>query len=237
MFSLTEIEHSRRNGLLNALQRSFSKNIRVLNDGKPVIPMLAWNDDSYGKSATFERKCSVCSYSVGPDNSCEEPVDDDDDRKNSMAIVPVQKIEGASSSISLLLRELPEVKPGWPLLRRAIMSNGSSSFNSQVRQMSVVQWAMRLPSRYFTLSIEDSPRKDEDSDHDHDHDQLDGETGAMVPVGNETVFVPCSPSRLSRSIPEELEGLHEKYSATCRLFQFKELESATSNFQPGSSSN
>ncbi|KAL8482240.1 hypothetical protein ACS0TY_028406 [Phlomoides rotata] len=229
-----EIEHNRRNGLLTALQRSFSKNIRVLNDGNPVIPMLTWDDgDSCGKS---ERKCMVCSYSVGPENSCagEEHINDDvDDRKNSMAIVPVQKIEAASSSISMLLMELPEVvKPGWPLLRRAVM-NRSSSFNLQVRQMSVVQWAMRLPSRYFTLSIENSPQNDDDLDHDQDQCVLDGESGAIVPVGNEAVSIPSSPDRLMRSLPEELEGLQEKYSATCRLFKFKELESATSNFRQG----
>lgn len=105
----------------------------------------------------------------------------------------------------------------------------------------MVQWAMRLPSRYFTLSIENLTRKDDDLDQDHDHDQdqcvLDGETGAIVLVGNETVSVPSSPDCLSRCLPEELEGLHEKYSATCRLFKFKELESATSNFIQGSSSN
>ncbi|KAH6832143.1 kinase with adenine nucleotide alpha hydrolases-like domain-containing protein [Perilla frutescens var. hirtella] len=249
--SVKELELHRRNGLLTALQRSFSKNIKVLNDGNPIRPMLTWDEGACGKSnsalvspeaQTFEQKCSICSPgSVAWSKSCSKPAeepsnndDDDDDKRNSMAIVPVvQKLEVASSSVSLLLRGLPEQKPGWPLLRRAIMPSRSSSYNAQVRQISVVQWALRLPSRYC-LYVENSIRKDNDSSHDQDQSsKLDGETGAIVPVGNETVSVPPSPDRVSRSLPEELEGLHEKYSATCRLFKFRELELVTSIFTPG----
>lgn len=236
-----ELENNRRNGLLNALQRSFSKNIKVLNDGSPIRPMLTWDDrSSCGKpnlASASPEKCSICSPgSVAWHKSCrksdEEPPADDG-KKNSMAIVPVKKLEIASCSVSLLLRELPELKPGWPLLRRAITSNRSPSYNSQVRQISVVQWAMRLPSRYC-LFIEHSTRKDSDPNHDQDKpSKLDGETGAIVPVGNETMSVPSCLNRVPRSLPDELEGLHEKYSATCRLFKFRELESATSNFTPG----
>ncbi|KAI3464566.1 hypothetical protein Pfo_021229 [Paulownia fortunei] len=246
--STKESEHHRRNRLLDALQRSFSKNIKVLNNGHSVKPMLTWDEGTCGKSDlalaspeyvahTLQRNCSICSPdSVAPTNSCarsaEEP-SNDDNKENSMAIVPVQKLEAASSSISLLLRELPELKPGWPLLCHAIISNRTSSYNSQVRQISVVQWAMRLPSRYF-LSIENSTKNDHNSDCDRDQSsELDGESGAIVPVGNETVSVPSSPDCISRSLPEELEDLHEKYSATCRLFKFQELISATSNFTPG----
>ncbi|KAK6114934.1 hypothetical protein DH2020_007203 [Rehmannia glutinosa] len=240
--SIKEIENHRRNRLLNALQRSFSKNIKVLNNGISVKPMLTWDESSCGQSDLvlaaspefLSRNCSICSPdTAGPNSSCarlaEEPSNDGSE-KNSMAIVPVQKLEAASSSISLLLKELPELKPGWPLLRRAIMSNRMSSYNSQVRQISVVQWALRLPNRYF-LSIENSTKKD--NDFSDKPSELDGESGAIVLVGNETLSVPLSPDSVSRIIPEELEGLQEKYSATCRLFKFQELVLATSNFMPG----
>ncbi|XP_057795667.1 protein kinase STUNTED [Salvia miltiorrhiza] len=233
--SVKELEHNRRNGLLTALQRSFSKNIKVLNDGDPIKPMLTWEDG--GGCGKSEEKCSICTPdSVTWHKACrgaaEEPAKDEGERDSSMAIVPVEKVEVASVSVSLLLRELSEVKPGWPLLRRAMVCNTSSSQIQQVRQISVVQWAMRLPSRYC-LYIENSTRKDCDSsNHDQDH-QLDGETGAIVPVGNEAVSIPSSPDCVSRSLPEELEGLHEKYSATCRLFKFRELELATSCFRQG----
>lgn len=217
--------------MLTALQRSFSKNIKVLNDvGDPIKPMLAWEEGGCGRSGVAEEKCSICTpHSVAWRQPAEEEPskDEESERDSSMAIVPVKKAEIASGSVSLLLRELSEVKPGWPLLRRAMVS---SSQNQQVRQISVVQWAMRLPSRYC-LYIENSSRKDYDSsNHERDH-QLDGESGAIVAVGNEAVSVPSSPD--SRSLPEELVGLHEKYSATCRLFKFKELELATSNFRQG----
>ncbi|KAL0314364.1 UNVERIFIED_CONTAM: Proline-rich receptor-like protein kinase PERK1 [Sesamum angustifolium] len=88
---------------------------------------------------------------------------------------------------------------------------------------------MRLPSRYGLL-IEHSNRKDSDSDCDGEQSsKLDGENGAIIPVGNENLSVPSSPDLISRPLPVELEGLHEKYSATCRLFKFHELVSATSN--------
>ncbi|KAG6388640.1 hypothetical protein SASPL_150072 [Salvia splendens] len=239
--SVKELEHNRRNGLLSALQRSFNKNIKVLNEGgDPIKPMLlTWGEGGCGKTDSVEQKCSICTPdSVTWHESCREagevpPRDEGErDMDSSLAIVPVKEQEVASGSVSLLLKGLSEVKPGWPLLRHAMVRDTSSSQIQQVRQISVVQWAMRLPSRYG-LFIENSTRKDSDSsNHDQDH-QLDGESGAIVPVGNESVSVPSSPDCLSRPLPEELKGLHEKYSATCRLFKFRELELATSNFRKG----
>lgn len=196
--------------------------------------MLKWEEGSCAESEArhLEEKCSICSPTW--QKSCnEEPSKDEGKEENSLAIVPLQKMEVSSSSVSLLLKEFSEVKPGWPLLRQAMMSNTSSSHNHKARQnqISVVQWALRLPSRYY-LYIESSSRKNHDSNHDQDQSsKLDGETGAIVPVGNEAASFPSSP--VSRSLPEELEGLHEKYSATCRLFEFEELKLATSDFTPG----
>ncbi|KAL1533574.1 protein kinase STUNTED-like [Salvia divinorum] len=210
--SVKELEHNRRNGLLSALQRSFSKNIKVLNEGgDPIKPMLTWGEGGCGKPDSVEQKCSICTPdSVTWHKSCRGEAE------------VSSKDEGG----------LSEVKPGWPLLHHAMVRSTHSSQIQQVRQISVVQWAMRLPSRY-ELFIENSTRKDCDSsNHDQDH-QLDGESGAIVPVGNEAVSVPSSPDCGLRSLPEELEGLHEKYSATCRLFKFRELELATSNFRQG----
>ncbi|KAG6435909.1 hypothetical protein SASPL_100790 [Salvia splendens] len=231
--SVKELEHNRRNGLLTALQRSFSKNIKVLNEGGDLIkPMLTWGEGGCGKPDSVEQKCSICTPdSVTWHEPCkglaEEPSKDEAkrERDSSMAIVPVKKADVvASGTVSLLLRGLSEVKPGWPLLHCAMVCNTSSSQIQQVRQISVVQWALRLPSKYC-LYIENLSRKDYDSPNH----ELDGEIGAIFPVGNEASPVPSS----SRSLPEELEGLHEKYSATCRLFKFRELELATSNFREG----
>ncbi|KAK2981328.1 hypothetical protein RJ640_017004, partial [Escallonia rubra] len=184
------------------------------------------------RETVLKQNCSICSDSVLPENTCAKHIEEyseNGDEDNSMAIVPVQQLEAASSSISLLIRELPELRPGWPLLHRAISSNKSSG-----RKISVVQWAMRLPSRPC-LSIASS--EETQSSYDAENDQsseLDGETGAIVPVGNENAYAPSSPSSSLRSLPKELEGLHEKYSATCRLFEYQELLSATLNFKPES---
>ncbi|KAL3840049.1 hypothetical protein ACJIZ3_024640 [Penstemon smallii] len=214
--NIEEIEHHRRNGLLQALQRSFTKNVNVLNNGRDFKPMLTWDESTCDKShlaiasPKVEFSCTICSpHSTAVEK---EPSNDDESKENPLAIVPVQKLEGSSRSISLLLKESPELKPGWPLLRRAIFTNMPSN-NSHVQHVSVVQWAMRLPSRYC-LSIENSNTKDSDDS------ELDSKTGAIVPIEN------C------RTLPKELDGFHEKYSATCRLFKFHELVSATSNFLP-----
>uniref|UniRef100_A0A5B7BMW9 Protein kinase domain-containing protein n=1 Tax=Davidia involucrata TaxID=16924 RepID=A0A5B7BMW9_DAVIN len=244
------IEDHHWNGLLSAIQRKLGKNSKILNDGngdmKPVttcdqgtcgnLELALVKASSDCAETALKQNCSICSPdSVVPDNSCAQSLESSSngDEDCSMAIVPVQKLEAASSSISLLIRELPELRPGWPLLRRAILSNQQSSGRSSGRQISVVQWTLRLPGRHC-LPIANSDQKESSCDGDEDRSSnLDGESGAIVPVGTETVIAPDSLDHSLSSLPKELEGLHEKYTATCRLFQYQELKSATLNFMPG----
>ncbi|CAA0809974.1 Protein kinase protein with adenine nucleotide alpha hydrolases-like domain [Striga hermonthica] len=243
-FSIKEVEHHRRNRLLTAIQRSFSKNIKVLDNLNSKSPRLTWDVNSNETLATTappERNCSICSPDSFRSNNDDSFTRLDKDHKtsddqnktidDSMAIVPVQKQEASSSFITLLLQELPETKPGWPLLRRAVVSNKLFYHNTEVRQMSVVQWALSLPNRYC-LAIENSKNDILDCEREKSS-SLDGENGAIVPVGNESFSVPISPDNMSGGLPEVLECLVEKYSATCRLFSFQELVKATSNFFPG----
>ncbi|XP_020691430.1 serine/threonine-protein kinase RIPK [Dendrobium catenatum] len=51
------------------------------------------------------------------------------------------------SSISVLVKKLPEAKPGWPLLRRAVTANIEALKGSEARKMSVIHWVMKLPDR------------------------------------------------------------------------------------------
>ncbi|KAK3009041.1 hypothetical protein RJ639_014625 [Escallonia herrerae] len=237
-------ENHHRNSLLSAIQRSLSKNQKVLNDGNEGKATAIYYQGTTGnlelallkagpdyRETVLKQNCSICSDSVSPENTRAKHIEysENGDEDNSMAIVPVQQLEAASSSISLLIRELPELRPGWPLLHRAISSNKSSG-----RKISVVQWAMRLPSRPI-LSIASSEETQSSYDAENDRSsELDGETGSIVPVGNENAYAPSSPSSSLRSLPKELEGLHEKYSATCRLFEYQELLSATLHFKPES---
>ena len=96
----------------------------------------------------------------------------------------------------------------------------------------MVQWVMRLPSRR-TLYIANSDQKLDGCDQNkYKSSNFNGESGAIVTVGMENIIAP-PPDYNSINLPKELEGLHEKYSATCRLFKYQELLSATSNFLAG----
>ncbi|XP_073143175.1 protein kinase STUNTED [Henckelia pumila] len=231
LVTANEAENHDRNGFLNALQRSFSKNSRVLADGHSVKTILTtWDED--GQNDILKRDCSICSInSLAASDSgahlAKEPSTDDCE-ENSMTMVPLKKLEDATSLFSLF-KESAELKPGWPLLGPNILSSRKPRDSSHVRQISVVEWAMQLPSRYCSSVENLNPEYDGEKDQSC---ELDGESGAMVSVVNGNVSVPSSPDCISSSLPDELEGLHQKYSATCRLFKFHELVSVTSNFSP-----
>lgn len=245
--SSKELEHHHGNRLLSVIQRTLTKNSKVLNDSTGLRPTNSCREGGYqtlgeallkAASASAEnslrQNCSVCSPNcLLPDNSCtqtdEEPSDNNHD-DNSMAIVPVQSQESGSSSLTLLIKDLPEVRPGWPLLHRAILSNRQTADTLSIRKLSVVQWALCLPTRHL-LCIEDADRRDLHSAADESQaPALDEKSGAIVPVNHETTSSKSSPENSPRALPRELDGLHEKYSATCRLFKFQELLLATLNF-------
>ncbi|KAJ6735871.1 hypothetical protein OIU85_018114 [Salix viminalis] len=238
-----------QNGLLGVVHKtiSFEKKSRVSNEGG--TNEASKNDQDNGltleqalmkaRSSSLARvmkdNCSVCGSVVKPaDDSCNKSAEascgDSDGDDKSLALVPVQRAEEPLSSVSTLIRQVPELKPGWPLLRSAVVPHRKTSCRSIVRQISVVQWAMRLPSRQLSLSTVNSDHRQDVSDKGEEQLSLDGESGAIVAVGMETATAPPSPDHNSRSLPKEFEGLHEKYSATCRLFRYQELLSATSNF-------
>ncbi|RAL48163.1 hypothetical protein DM860_005587 [Cuscuta australis] len=211
-----EAEHPQRNGLLGAIHRTSRKSTKVLHDrnGARVTlgEALLRYDDVHAEDVPKQN----CSISLIENYSCtaqstDEPSRDNND-ESTMSIVPVEKQDAdSSSSITLLIKELPEVsRPGWPLLRRGVISNRQPLDNSTVQKISVVQWALRLPSRLHMPSEE---------------------SGAIVPFSNETADH-ASSSGQSDPLPEELVCLHEKYAATCRLFKYHELLSATLAFSP-----
>lgn len=230
-------DRDRRNGLLGSINWTLGKSSKVLNDdgegirGKGEI----FSDQSLAKvfmdtsEAKGRKSCFNCAstWHQSGEESC-----GDGDNENPLAIVPVKANDVVSSTTTLHGREVAALKPGWPLLRRTVLPDRQSAERSWLRQISVVQWAMSLPSRNFSYAA---------ADHDHRTKNcvrgqgqfldLDSKSGALVPVDAE-IGVASSPERNSRSVPKELEGLHEKYSSTCRLFKYQELLSATSNFLP-----
>lgn len=241
-------EHHGRNGLLSVVHRSvsLSKSSKVLSerganeaskddqDNNQILKKALTKARPNSLESIMKENCSICgSATKSTDNFCEKSAEDSHGNDKSLALVPVPKVEASSSSISKLIRQVPELKPGWPLLRRAILPDQQASDRSLVRQMSVVQWAMRLPSRQLSSSTANVYHKQNCCDQAKEQSNLDGESGAIVPVGMDTMTCPPSPGYNSKSLPKELDDLHEKYSATCRLFNYQELLSATSNFLAG----
>ncbi|CAA7013442.1 unnamed protein product [Microthlaspi erraticum] len=207
-------EDVRRNTLLSVLQRSVTlsnKTTKVVNHSEEVLKEED-EDQSCGQSlqqalaATRLENCSVCgSDSLAPyDKATLGKLSDDDDDDECHKEKEVVE-EDSGSSITMLVRRLPESRPGWPLLRRAVSSLGQSvTTSSKSKQIPVVQWALKLP-----------PRNSESSEDDL------SSSNAIVPITDEN-----SP----RKLPEELEGLYERFSSTCQFFKYKELVSVTSDF-------
>lgn len=239
--------------MLNVIHRSISL---TKNSGGPKTSKVVTDDGANAAIQNLEQalvkagsdsgesgikqNCSICGPAREfPDNTrsrCGEESSggDSGDGGESLAIVPVKKAEEAAiTSITVLVRQLPEVRPGWPLLRRAVLSDRQGPDRSSLRKISVVQWALRLPSRQPSYVTNSDLKQNGYDQGDYESSSLNGESGAIVPVGNEIGSSTPSPDHNSEELPKELEGLHEKYSATCRLFKYQELLSATSDFLAG----
>lgn len=108
-------------------------------------------------------------------------------------------------------RELPEVAAGWPLLKKDIMAG-----SPECSEMSVVEWAMRLPSRCSRLSPASSSGRSSDLLRRRDSAEL---SPAMEEPEEE--------------IPEELALIREKYKSVYTLFSYSDLAKITSDFSPG----
>ncbi|KAL0686297.1 hypothetical protein Bca4012_053145 [Brassica carinata] len=125
------------------------------------------------------------------------------DNSLALVLVPTNKTDSGS----------PESGPGWHFLRR--------NWTKVSAKKAVLQWVSKLRGR-DSAAVAYLDRKRSDSGCDEDcSSSIDG---------SELMQSPLSPCIGSNNVPEELEGLHEKYSSTCRLFTYKEVLSITSNF-------
>ena len=191
------------------------------------------------KKMTTLKNCPSCSPdAVLRDNcgtqSAEELTGDGDDGDvNLLAMVPYQTAEAVGSSSSVVIvDEPPELKSGWSILRRVFLPN-QQYVEKPVKKTSVFQWVLRLPSWHSSAVVYPDQKQNNLDKDDERCSSLDGETGAIVPFESSAVC-PLSPCGGLGNLPKELLGLHEKYSSTCRLFNYQELLLATSNFKPGS---
>ncbi|XP_015573007.2 protein kinase STUNTED isoform X1 [Ricinus communis] len=165
-------------------------------------------------------------------NSLEESLDDGE-VDNSLALVPVQTNEAVTNFNSSVVERSPEYKHGWSILRRVFLPKRRHREESHGKRTSVVKWVFKVPSRNSSSVVYPDQKQVVLSLKDDHSSNFDGENGAIVPmVGPKVAWCPISPLLGSSGLPEELKGLHERYSSSCRLFSYEELCSATSNFMP-----
>ncbi|CAH8354686.1 unnamed protein product [Eruca vesicaria subsp. sativa] len=157
------------------------------------------------------KNCSVCgSVSLSP-NSTTPPVklSGADDECH------IGLVESGSSK-TMLARKQSEPIPGWPLLRRVF----SSSSGQPVTSHRASQLPLKLP-----------PRSSKQIGYDSSDSTLSSLNTAVSVSSNSITTNKSSPDNSPRKLPEELEGLYERFSsAACQVFKYKELVSVTSDF-------
>ncbi|XP_058090781.1 protein kinase STUNTED-like [Magnolia sinica] len=127
-------------------------------------------------------------------------------------------IKVTSSSISHLIRKLPESKPGWPLLRKASSAGSEVLKEKEARQMSVVEWVMHLPNRSSSLT----PLLQIGSD------KMQNPIGRAISECSDKSYKNCLSSWFE--MPKELETILITNSSSCRWFTRKELQSSATPF-------
>lgn len=214
-------------------------NLAVLNPNRGSY--LRKSRSQCWRNALLKSLLSCSPYPLLPEKHVtqvmEEGLSEDDDsiEDNSFALVPVEPTESVSCSDSVVVQDFPGVKTARLRLRSFFLGNLKSSENLFLRKMPLSRLLLRFPSsNHSAVVYPDKRHCGSDLNQGRDHSsELDGEKGAILLLESNVDFTPELPSESSKCLPKELEGLHEKYSSTCRLFIYQELLLATSNFKPG----
>ncbi|XP_038997878.1 probable receptor-like serine/threonine-protein kinase At5g57670 isoform X2 [Hibiscus syriacus] len=186
---------------------SLPKSIRTNNGNFPHKSGL------FARHKTLKKNCDACASAL------KLPKNSNSQLQEELSLVPFRMSEGND----VLVRKLP----GWSLLRWAFLPKRHHSDNSSAKKSMDQQWVLKLPSQHSSAVVYPDLRQNR-SDRKKNHSfDLDGETGAIVPVGCEAIcrMSPCD-------FPKELQSLLEKSSSFCRLFSYQELLEATSSFMP-----
>lgn len=222
------------------VQKSLTKNVKLLNEGESKTYKCHHRirkSCSKCRNKTLKRDCVSCTTdSVLSENSTteldvEDTLSTSDGEDNSLALVPIEAHQAASDS--LVIQDSQCLKPGWALLRGMFLPR-RQFIEKSGKKTSVFQLVLRLPSWNCSAVVYPDQKQSIMYHQDDDHcSDLDRESGANVPLGYNIASSPLSSNSGLESLSKELLNLHEKYSATCRLFSFQELLQATSNFMPG----
>lgn len=215
-----------------------SCSVLAVDNGKIVYHRDAVQQEPYHSTSTMaetpRRSYRKLLTSIG-----EKLLDDyvKDNRSISRAVTMPMRSPAPPKEVLLALvpvkgcrHESPEVATGWPLLRRKFLPDRKSALPDKSK-MSVVQWAMRLPSRYSAVSPVHL---------EHRTTRPDSTTSAsrilrdrvVVPSRNNSGRPSVVIEELDKEIPEELTSLKEKFSSIYSLYSYSELAKITSDFSP-----
>ncbi|KAL6868192.1 hypothetical protein ACP4OV_015037 [Aristida adscensionis] len=172
-----------------------------------IIGDKLWDD--YGKdSRSISRSVTMPMRSPTPQ------------REVSLALVPVKGRR----------RESPEAATGWPFLRRKFFPDRKAPLPDNSK-MCVVQWAMRLPSRYSAVSPVHSECKTTSQDCTTNASQVPPDR-MIVPARSNSGKSSVVIEEMEKETPEELTLLKEKFSSMYSSFSYSELTRITSGFSP-----
>ncbi|XP_065875191.1 protein kinase STUNTED isoform X2 [Euphorbia lathyris] len=223
---------------------SKTSSVFAVNSGKIIFQREAFPADelnsgsqncletSQNKNSTKDLSNSMLRNDSGTDQVLDESIQGGG-VDNSLALVAVQTSEVVSNVNSALIKRSPEHKHGWSILQRLFVSKRRHTNKSHVKKNSIVKWVLKLPSLNSSSVVYPDKKQSIVCMKENKFSNLEGDNGAIVAIdGPQVPWSPISPSHASNGIPEELIGLHEKYSSSCRLFSYEELRMATSNFVP-----
>ncbi|KAM3311678.1 hypothetical protein ACQJBY_031982 [Aegilops geniculata] len=183
--------------------------VLAVNNGKIIYQRVAAHEEPFSSTSAPEtprRSYRKLLTSLMGEKTQDECIKDN--RSISRAVTMPVRSSTSSKQVSLALvpvkvcrRESPEVATGWPFLRKKLLPNRQDTLSDKPK-MSVVQWAMRLPSRVVIPSRSHS--------------------------GSSSVVI----EELDTETPEELISLKEKFLSLYSSYSYNELADITSNFSP-----
>ncbi|PKU81993.1 probable serine/threonine-protein kinase PBL5 [Dendrobium catenatum] len=174
------------------------------------------------KDGNSSKTTSTFDDSLGNDESRVDEIKDhtsSESEEMALDVDPVNEHESSVGCSSMATQESADRRPGWLLLRRTVL-NQKMILSHVKSKASVVKWVMRLPSRYYSSSMVHT-----------DHRRVKSDVSVKSGFDEEVdVMAPLSPATVFEELPKELLSLLQNYSSVCRLFSYKELLQATSNF-------
>lgn len=180
------------------------------------------NDDFEDDTTNSESHFSNDSFRTVSSISCQVSEKGDDTR-----------ISSDKHAISREVSQREESPPGWPLLKSAVTVNKIPCPRSAAREMSVVEWTLKLPDRRSLIAEDLSGKTNISQAECNNKSETEALNQIILTQENSTGSSPTStqdddPQNEEQSLIQRLQ--HACKNKTCREFTYQELKSATSGF-------